>query len=262
MDNVINVFQDNPGLELELGSHTDARGNDEYNMDLSQKRAFAAMTYLLNKGIDSSRISYKGYGETVIKNRCKNNITCSDKEHEENRRTELKITGIRKKESETWLPLSRMIVEEEFEKEMFKSVPSKNIPTKTTTPSKSKSQKSGKGPNQEMIEQDQSLNQTIDTMPEIKSNSSAATSDNTTSNSEPKTESYNVVAGSFLVPSNADKLIDKLVKLGYKFTTKKILADSEFYSVVVNSFDQEDEAKNLVSQLKAKKIDCFIKINP
>lgn len=55
------------------------------------------MTYLLNKGIDSSRISYKGYGETVIKNRCKNNITCSDKEHEENRRTELKITGIRKK---------------------------------------------------------------------------------------------------------------------------------------------------------------------
>ncbi len=262
LDNVINVFQDNPGLELELGSHTDARGNDEYNMDLSQKRAFAAMTYLLNKGIDSSRISYKGYGETVIKNRCKNNITCSDKEHEENRRTELKITGIRKKESETWLPLSRMIVEEEFEKEMFKSVPSKNIPTKTTTPSKSKSQKSGKGPNQEMIEQDQSLNQTIDTMPEIKSNSSAATSDNTTSNSEPKTESYNVVAGSFLVPSNADKLIDKLVKLGYKFTTKKILADSEFYSVVVNSFDQEDEAKNLVSQLKAKKIDCFIKINP
>jgi cell division septation protein DedD len=153
-----------------------------------------------------------------------------------------------------------MIVEEEFEKEMFKSVPAKNIPTKTTTPPKSKSQKSGKGPNQEMIEQDQSLNQTIDTMPEIQSSSTSVSNEIASSSSEAKAQSYNVVAGSFLVPSNADKLIDKLVKLGYKFTTKKILADSG-YSVVVNHLTRR-RVKNLVSQLKAKKIDCFIKINP
>lgn len=260
LDNVTNVFSDNPGLELELGSHTDARGNDEYNMDLSQKRAFSAMTYLINKGIDSTRISFNGYGETNIKNRCKNGVSCSDKEHEENRRTELKITGIRKRESETWVPLSRMIIESDFEKEMFKSVPSKPVPAQPTP----KTKKTSKGPNP-TIEDQSILIDNVDTVP-------APTSQNigTTTSTEvveanhtiiPNNSKYIVIAGSFLVPSNADKCIEKLKKIGYKKSEKMILPDSEFYSVVVGSFDEEMAAKNLMTELKSKKIDSFIKLN-
>ena len=77
----------------------------------------------------------------------------------------------------------------------------------------------------------------------------------------PNNSKYIVIAGSFLVPSNADKCIEKLKKFGYKKSEKMILPDSEFYSVVVGSFDEEMAAKNLMTELKSKKIDSFIKLN-
>jgi outer membrane protein OmpA-like peptidoglycan-associated protein len=49
---------------LEIGVHTDARGNDEWNLELSQKRADAIRDYLIGKGIDQGRLRAKGYGET------------------------------------------------------------------------------------------------------------------------------------------------------------------------------------------------------
>ena len=78
-------------MTIELGSHTDARGNDEYNRKLSQRRADAAVKYLTGKGIDPARLQAAGYGESRIKNQCANGVTCSDPEHEQNRRTEIKI---------------------------------------------------------------------------------------------------------------------------------------------------------------------------
>ena len=57
---------------VELGSHTDSRGRDEYNLQLSEKRARSAVDYILKNGkIDTTRIQAKGYGETEILNRCK-----------------------------------------------------------------------------------------------------------------------------------------------------------------------------------------------
>jgi peptidoglycan-associated lipoprotein len=78
-------------MVIELSSHTDSRGNDAYNMDLSQRRANSAKRYLVNKGIKPARIKAVGYGETKILNHCHNNVECTEEEHRLNRRTEFTI---------------------------------------------------------------------------------------------------------------------------------------------------------------------------
>lgn len=85
---LLNKYSD---MVIELGSHTDARGNDRYNQRLAQRRAESAKNWLLAKGIDPSRIVAVGYGEKEILNRCTNGIKCEDEEHRINRRTEFKI---------------------------------------------------------------------------------------------------------------------------------------------------------------------------
>jgi peptidoglycan-associated lipoprotein len=80
-----------PDMKIELSSHTDARGKDDYNMDLSQRRADSAKRWILAKGIKEDRIVAKGYGETKLLNACTNGVECSEEEHQVNRRTEFKI---------------------------------------------------------------------------------------------------------------------------------------------------------------------------
>lgn len=94
LDRVAIVLQDNPSLEVELGSHTDSRGSNEINNNLSNARAKSVYDYLNSNGIDAARMKYKGYGETRLLNRCKDGIECSDAEHAVNRRTEYIISGI------------------------------------------------------------------------------------------------------------------------------------------------------------------------
>lgn len=95
LDKLIITLKDNPNLIVELGSHTDSQGKDSYNLELSQRRAQEAVSYITNVGhIPNHRISGRGYGETQIINKCANGIACEDYEHQENRRTELKIVGI------------------------------------------------------------------------------------------------------------------------------------------------------------------------
>ncbi len=93
LDKLAVVLKENPSLIVELGSHTDARGDDASNQELSQNRANAAVEYIVKTGILKERITAKGYGETKILNRCKNGVTCTDVEHQKNRRTELRIVG-------------------------------------------------------------------------------------------------------------------------------------------------------------------------
>jgi len=81
-------------IKIELGSHTDSRGSSEYNMELSQKRAESAVDYIVSKGISRNRITAIGYGESVMVNGCVDGVYCSDKQHQENRRTEFKIIDI------------------------------------------------------------------------------------------------------------------------------------------------------------------------
>jgi outer membrane protein OmpA-like peptidoglycan-associated protein len=63
-------------------------------MNLSQQRAEAVVGYLISQGISATRMSAKGFGETQLVNGCTNGVVCPDSEHQQNRRTQLKITGI------------------------------------------------------------------------------------------------------------------------------------------------------------------------
>lgn len=68
LDNeLINILNDNPNITIELAAHTDIRGRDAYNQDLSQRRAQSVVDYLISKGIDPGRLTAVGYGETVPK---------------------------------------------------------------------------------------------------------------------------------------------------------------------------------------------------
>jgi outer membrane protein OmpA-like peptidoglycan-associated protein len=92
LDSIIDMMNTYP-INLELGSHTDSRGSFSYNDHLSQRRAQAAVDYLVRNGISPTRITAKGYGERHLVNRCADEVPCSEAEHQANRRTEIKVIG-------------------------------------------------------------------------------------------------------------------------------------------------------------------------
>ena len=85
------VLQQNPGVKLEIASHTDSRGSDVFNKDLSERRAKAVAKYLESKGVNSSLLVANGYGETRLKNRCADGVSCTERDHSVNRRTEFRL---------------------------------------------------------------------------------------------------------------------------------------------------------------------------
>ena len=96
LDRLVQLMNDNPTLTIELSSHTDSRAGDQYNLVLSDKRAKAAVEYVASKGIDKNRMRWKGYGESKLVNHCKNNVVCTEEEHQQNRRTEFKAIKVSK----------------------------------------------------------------------------------------------------------------------------------------------------------------------
>lgn len=80
-----------PEIKVELIAHTDCRGNRSFNEKLSLSRALSAKDYLTNKGIDADRIIALGKGEDEIRNHCTDGVYCTEKEHEFNRRTEVRV---------------------------------------------------------------------------------------------------------------------------------------------------------------------------
>ncbi|RAU84347.1 flagellar motor protein MotB [Pontibacter arcticus] len=91
LDKLVQTLKDNPKIRIELSSHTDSRQTNRYNEMLSQLRAQSAVDYIISKGIDRDRMEAKGYGETKLINKCKDGVSCSEDQHQENRRTEFKI---------------------------------------------------------------------------------------------------------------------------------------------------------------------------
>jgi len=86
LDTLTNFLELNDNLVIEVRAHTDVRGDKDYNMDLSQRRAQSVVDYLVKKGIDPERLKAEGFGESkpAIEN------AQSDEEHQRNRRTTLK----------------------------------------------------------------------------------------------------------------------------------------------------------------------------
>ena len=92
LDKAYDYLVKNPGVKLELSSHTDSRATNDYNQALSQRRAQACVNYLIKvKGIAANRIVAKGYGETRPVNGCTDGAPCTEEEHQMNRRTEIRV---------------------------------------------------------------------------------------------------------------------------------------------------------------------------
>jgi len=91
LDRLVATMRDNPTLKIQLSSHTDSRGTHKYNEGLSQRRAQAAVDYLVSRGIARDRMVAKGYGETRLTNRCADGVSCTAAEHQANRRTEVEV---------------------------------------------------------------------------------------------------------------------------------------------------------------------------
>ncbi|MDA8929805.1 OmpA family protein [Bacteroidia bacterium] len=98
LDDLIKTLQKYPRMAVELGSHTDCRASYEYNRDLSQKRADEAIKYLVEKGkINPFRLEARGYGESQLVTDCPCEgpvkSSCSEDEHQQNRRTTIKVVN-------------------------------------------------------------------------------------------------------------------------------------------------------------------------
>jgi outer membrane protein OmpA-like peptidoglycan-associated protein len=96
LDKIVKVMQENPTMTIELRSHTDCRSSKANNLSLSDKRAKSSAAYIISKGISKNRIIGKGYGESILINGCECEgaikSSCSEAEHQANRRTEFLIT--------------------------------------------------------------------------------------------------------------------------------------------------------------------------
>ena len=89
LDKLVQVMNQNPTMVIFAKSHTDNRGNDNYNLDLSQRRAKATVQYIISKGIANEKITGQGFGETEPKVTCGED--CSEEQHAQNRRSEFII---------------------------------------------------------------------------------------------------------------------------------------------------------------------------
>jgi peptidoglycan-associated lipoprotein len=90
LDRLAQILSINPTIRIQLGSHTDCRGNDKYNLELSQRRAQSVVDYLIEKGIAAARLSPQGFGESIPEANCLC-TRCTEEEHQRNRRTTFRI---------------------------------------------------------------------------------------------------------------------------------------------------------------------------
>lgn len=102
LDSLVQIMEDNPEIYIELGSHTDSRAEDSYNMDLSRRRAISAVQYMIKKGIIAERIAARGYGESQL---LISNAT-TEEQHQKTEGQNLKYCGTILKKKRMKQPLS------------------------------------------------------------------------------------------------------------------------------------------------------------
>ena len=95
---ILDVLEQNPTMEIDVRSHTDCRQTAKYNMSLSDRRAKSTIAWLVEKGINKSRLTGRGYGESQLVNNCAceptNESNCTEEQHQANRRSEFIITKL------------------------------------------------------------------------------------------------------------------------------------------------------------------------
>ena len=88
LNKIVEVLTNNPNMSITINAHTDSKGSETYNQTLSESRAKAAYQYLLKKGIPATQLTYKGFGESELLEKC---AKCSAEQDQRNRRVEFKI---------------------------------------------------------------------------------------------------------------------------------------------------------------------------
>ena len=91
LDKIVRLLKKYPEIKLSIESHTDARNSAKSNLLLSEKRANSTMQYFIKQGISPDRLQAKGFGESRPVNKCVDGVKCTEKEYQENRRTEFVI---------------------------------------------------------------------------------------------------------------------------------------------------------------------------
>jgi len=93
LDIIVKYMKELPEISIDVRSHTDSRGNDAYNLALSERRNKSTIEYLVANGISRDRLTGRGYGETQLLNKCSNGVNCTEEEHQLNRRSEFIVQG-------------------------------------------------------------------------------------------------------------------------------------------------------------------------
>lgn len=91
LQKIADIMKEYPKMKIDVRSHTDSRNAAEYNQKLSQQRADATREWLIQQGIAPERLKATGYGESKLVNTCVDGITCTEAQHQENRRSEFII---------------------------------------------------------------------------------------------------------------------------------------------------------------------------
>jgi outer membrane protein OmpA-like peptidoglycan-associated protein/tetratricopeptide (TPR) repeat protein len=94
LEKILDVLNQYPTMKLDIRSHTDSRGTFKYNESLSDRRAKSTINWLIKNGVSPNRLIGKGYGEYQLVNQCKDDVKCSEEEHQMNRRSEFIITEL------------------------------------------------------------------------------------------------------------------------------------------------------------------------
>ena len=94
LEKILDVMKQYPNMKIDVRSHTDSRQTHKYNEKLSDRRAKSTVAWLVTNGVDASRLIGKGYGETLLVNKCADGVKCSEDEHQANRRSEFIITAL------------------------------------------------------------------------------------------------------------------------------------------------------------------------
>lgn len=94
LEKILDVMKNNPKIKIDVRSHTDSRQTAKYNEVLSDKRAKSTIAWLIKNGVDPVRLTGKGYGESQLVNQCTDGATCTEEEHQANRRSEFIVTAI------------------------------------------------------------------------------------------------------------------------------------------------------------------------
>ncbi len=91
LDELISIMKSESSIVIQVNAHTDSRGTNKYNQWLSERRGERTVEYVISKGIDETRISFDGYGETRLVNECEDGVYCNEVKHSKNRRPAFEI---------------------------------------------------------------------------------------------------------------------------------------------------------------------------